>query len=119
MKQLRSKYVRIELENKHSAFSAALCKIVFWNMKYVIIMCEKMQRSLFDVNPVVMLHVLFHSSVDDYGLTYTLYYLIRHKELLKKHCKILQIISRIKLILFFMAIFPYFCGKRGMIFFKN
>lgn len=47
MKQLRSKYVRIELENKHSAFSAALCKIVFWNMKYVITVCEKMQRTFY------------------------------------------------------------------------
>lgn len=47
MKQLRSKHVRTEFENKHSAFSAALFKIVFWNMEYVTTMCEKMQRTFY------------------------------------------------------------------------
>lgn len=51
--------------------------------------------------------------------TYTLHYLVRgHEGLLKKHHKIFQSISRIRLILFFMAILPYFCGKRCTIFLK-
>lgn len=99
MKQLSSKRVRVELENKHSAFSAALCKdslLEHGICDYYV--WEDARHFLFDANTVhnapcsTLLQCLWLH-------TYTLYYLVgRHKELLKKHHKIVQIISRVKLI---------------------
>lgn len=83
-------------------------------------MCNNFEQKdakafLFDINNVIMVCVLLCLI-----LTYTLHYLVRrHEGLLKKHHKIFQIISRIRLILFFMAVLPYFCGKRCMIFLKT
>lgn len=66
MKQLSSKRVRVELENKHSGFSPALCKdSLFEHEMYDYYMWEDAKHFLFDVNTVIMLCALLYSSVYD------------------------------------------------------
>lgn len=74
MKQLRmrSKHVRIELENKYSAVPAAIWKTLLKHAVCNYCVGEDAKHFLFAVNTVIMLHDLFHF-VDDYLLNNTKY----------------------------------------------